>query len=606
MVFRSPVKKRLRSTAQEQQIDNEEPLHARQEQDDAPPNQTGTARSQDDDINTAATISARQALSTWTRRTWMAISRTRPSHLDVPERQKTQMNPPTLAGQRSRSTSTALAIWSRFASRLQPQLQQQPQSQTLSLPQSQQSLPELQTQIPAQLQTGKPKGKNAKKLKPEDHVELGAYASDVTNNETFLSVVGHLAKLIDRAVNEDKSVNRTNKKAITKASQEILKALDQMKHITKYDIQPAKIREIRQVIEDARSPPPMPPYGESEKKIIDGVQANIDRLVDEQQKINELVVFCLTRPLDNENEEENNDGFTEVLSRKAKKRARAETSVEAGARASGATYADAARRTPYTPKNRSSDRTTQDTSYAVILEPLDPRKESKDALNEVQEKVDLVELGVGIKSVRHTKNNKIVINCETESDRTTLSTAIKHNTTGVTVGVPKLRNPCIKLLGVTSDNANERIVEAIAKQNHRIMDSVDADHKRIKYIRSVKGRNDSMKNVVVEVSPQLYQQMLSQKIKIGYQSVLAVDQSPIIQCFKCMGFGHQAANCTSNSKCGFCADAHDTRNCPRSSKVPCCTNCKGQDKEYNHPAFSQNCPDWIKWDRIARINVRYS
>ncbi|XP_061729212.1 uncharacterized protein LOC133534141 [Cydia pomonella] len=564
------------------------------------------------------------------------------------------------------TTETDIGNLAAFLQRLQPQQQRQPrpqqqplpqpQPQTLPLSQSQQPLQESQTQTLTQTQTGKTKAKSSKKLKIENQIEIGAYASEVVDIDTFFSVVGHLARFTNKAVNEEKSVNRANKDAITRASLEITLALDKMRHIMRYDIQPSKVREIRQVIEDARSPPPtrsqsrlsaavispartesveghgrmngtgdteflhginqkldeLPKTKELARIIKETIRHELDEIKDHLQKLPARAEIGEQKRLkdlvDKEDEsKETDDGdFVEVVSKNARKKARALAKVQNRTDTSAALPAVATQMTP--PKTTKGERNTNNTvntSYAVVLESLDPRKESKEALQEVQEKVDLVELGVGIKGLRHTKTNKVVIQCETEEDRVVLSTAIKNKTTGVTVGVPQLRNPCVKIIGVIKDNAGERSVDALVKQNPKIMTGIREEDRQIRHIRSVKGRNDLLRNVVVEVSPQLYNRLIEQKVKIGYQSVPVVDQSPVMQCYNCMGYGHRAANCTASSKCGRCAEEHATRNCPKASSAECCTNCRGSDGDHSHPAYSQDCPEWIKWDRLARMSIRY-
>ncbi|XP_063368262.1 uncharacterized protein LOC134656635 [Cydia amplana] len=224
----------------------------------------------------------------------------------------------------------------------------------------------------------------------------------------------------------------------------------------------------------------------------------------------------------------------------------------------------------------------------------------------VQEKVDVVSLGIGINGMRQTKNNKVIINCETESDRARLSAAIKEKTSGITVTVPNVRNPCLRLLGVINEYANDRVAEAISKQNSRILEGVSEDNRHIKYIRCVKGRSDYTKNVIIEVSPQIWNVLKDRKVKIGYQNIPAVDQTPIQQCYRCQGFGHRATGCTVANRCGHCAENHDTRCCPRDSEGQRCVNCRELGKPHDHPAYSQSCPEWQKWDRIARAAIRYT
>jgi Zinc knuckle len=59
-------------------------------------------------------------------------------------------------------------------------------------------------------------------------------------------------------------------------------------------------------------------------------------------------------------------------------------------------------------------------------------------------------------------------------------------------------------------------------------------------------------------------------------------------CFRCQKFGHMAKQCRSTAAyCGFCAQNHNTRDCPKDkdNEVRCCINCQG-----THSPRSLECP----------------
>jgi hypothetical protein len=69
------------------------------------------------------------------------------------------------------------------------------------------------------------------------------------------------------------------------------------------------------------------------------------------------------------------------------------------------------------------------------------------------------------------------------------------------------------------------------------------------------------------------------------------------QCFRCQGWGHRAADCPGDEKCGKCAEDHATTGHPCKHNPPCvdkhnckdeqyvCANCKG-----NHASWIRICP----------------
>ncbi|KAL0833112.1 hypothetical protein ABMA28_001222 [Loxostege sticticalis] len=58
---------------------------------------------------------------------------------------------------------------------------------------------------------------------------------------------------------------------------------------------------------------------------------------------------------------------------------------------------------------------------------------------------------------------------------------------------------------------------------------------------------------------------------------LPVEQyiKPVIQCFKCMGFGHTTKFCKRNVVCSVCSQSHHFKDCTNKDK-PLCANCKGE------------------------------
>ena len=241
--------------------------------------------------------------------------------------------------------------------------------------------------------------------------------------------------------------------------------------------------------------------------------------------------------------------------------------------------------------------------YSVLIESADPKHTGQDILNTVKEKVDVVQLGLGVNGVRRLRNQKVAISCDTEVDRNTLKQAITGIDSKLTVSIPPIRKPLLRLIGVAHDLDDKRIEEAIPKQNAKFFADIDTKDAEIKVLRRTKGRTRDVSNVIIETNPKIWNQLRDQRLRLGYQVVPAVDQSPVLQCYKCMSFGHRAQECNSQTRCGYCAMDHDTRDCSNRGDAPKCVNCTGSD--HLHPAYSPECPEWVKWDKIARSTISY-
>ncbi|KAF5844146.1 hypothetical protein GGP41_008908 [Bipolaris sorokiniana] len=78
-------------------------------------------------------------------------------------------------------------------------------------------------------------------------------------------------------------------------------------------------------------------------------------------------------------------------------------------------------------------------------------------------------------------------------------------------------------------------------------------------------------------------------------------QCRVKQCFKCQKYGHIGTQCKAATACGFCAQEHDTRDCPAKSDRTIarkCTLCRGE-----HEAWSRQCP--TRKDEMAKAKMAY-
>lgn len=67
----------------------------------------------------------------------------------------------------------------------------------------------------------------------------------------------------------------------------------------------------------------------------------------------------------------------------------------------------------------------------------------------------------------------------------------------------------------------------------------------------------------------------------------------LVHCYNCSSWGHVSARCHKKPICGYCADSHTLKDCPKTLPNPTCANCHG-----NHMA------SWIG-DAIAQNKLNY-
>ncbi|XP_011705928.1 PREDICTED: CCHC-type zinc finger protein CG3800-like [Wasmannia auropunctata] len=61
----------------------------------------------------------------------------------------------------------------------------------------------------------------------------------------------------------------------------------------------------------------------------------------------------------------------------------------------------------------------------------------------------------------------------------------------------------------------------------------------------------------------------------AYQENLSQTADSVLQCYRCQGFWHVAANCRHLPRCVRCGEPHSVEFCPRPRNNPICCHCSG-------------------------------
>ncbi|XP_063835567.1 uncharacterized protein LOC135084759 [Ostrinia nubilalis] len=98
-------------------------------------------------------------------------------------------------------------------------------------------------------------------------------------------------------------------------------------------------------------------------------------------------------------------------------------------------------------------------------------------------------------------------------------------------------------------------------------------------------------------------------VHIDLQNIRVADQSPLVQCTRCLGYGHSKRFCTESADvCSHCGGAHVSTDCAEklAGGAPSCRNCqRAKAEQVQHNAFSSDCPVRRRWDALARSTVAY-
>ncbi|KMQ90176.1 reverse transcriptase [Lasius niger] len=116
-------------------------------------------------------------------------------------------------------------------------------------------------------------------------------------------------------------------------------------------------------------------------------------------------------------------------------------------------------------------------------------------------------------------------------------------------------NPRLRIRDIPVGTDKSLFVKDLIKQN---LDGASEEDIRLVYWSPAKGRMGPA--AVIEVSPDIRIRLLNQgRVYLGWSSCRVADHLRVLQCFKCLGFGHTANNCQAGSDtCGHCDNVHNS------------------------------------------------
>ncbi|XP_028048627.1 uncharacterized protein LOC105833339 [Monomorium pharaonis] len=75
----------------------------------------------------------------------------------------------------------------------------------------------------------------------------------------------------------------------------------------------------------------------------------------------------------------------------------------------------------------------------------------------------------------------------------------------------------------------------------------------------------------------------------------------VLQCYRCQGFWHMAANCRHLPRCVRCGEPHSVEFCPRPRNNPICCHCSGP-----HHAGYRQCPVRLQLSNATPVSIMLS
>lgn len=250
-------------------------------------------------------------------------------------------------------------------------------------------------------------------------------------------------------------------------------------------------------------------------------------------------------------------------------------------------------------------------NHTLIISSRDKTDTGDKVIDKIRIALDLKKTGVRVDRVRKARDQKVVLKCASKEDMAKIKNQVKENG-DLSIREPANRNPLVCVRGVLSCFTDDEIVEHVKSQNkHLLQSTTEADLKmRVRYRK--RARNPHECHPVLDLTPELWKRFIkAEKIYVGFGRCSVEDQSPLVQCAKCLGYGHTKALCRSTTDtCNHCGGEHAGKDCslkhePESLKCANCARARRDAAELKHSAYSTDCPERQKWDNIARSRIQY-
>lgn len=241
---------------------------------------------------------------------------------------------------------------------------------------------------------------------------------------------------------------------------------------------------------------------------------------------------------------------------------------------------------------------------------------SANTLQAWRDSVSFVDTNFSPANIKYVSNNKIRVEFDKpEHIEITLNKIISPQCK-ITAEPAKTLQPMVILKGVPKSVTQEELVDIITKQNDCISKNLSNESDLI-YKFSLGNRNANLYNAVIQASQPVWRTIIAnQSVNLNHNRIHVENYIPILQCFKCLQFGHTKKRCTNQTTiCSHCSStSHTYKDCAFKSnpQETRCHNCSEFNHKHNitnkniaHSATSAYCPRHIQTKRKVQTKINY-
>jgi hypothetical protein len=242
----------------------------------------------------------------------------------------------------------------------------------------------------------------------------------------------------------------------------------------------------------------------------------------------------------------------------------------------------------------------------VIIKPKKVDQKCNETRAEIKSKVN--PMNIPILGMRNDAKGGIIVQLENKVGCESMKKEVKEKLgENYDVLSPELKNPRIKIIGMT-DKPTEEEVMTMMKQNNVVK---DASLKVLAVFEDRKGGRFKAYNAIVEIDATNFNNIMCvRKLYMKWDRCLVVDAAQITRCYKCCGYNHMAKDCRNKKSCGRCGGEHDLKECKSTKNV--CINCKtatertGMNLRFDHPVWSNECTVYDRKMEMLRRKIKYA
>ncbi|CAK1553160.1 unnamed protein product [Leptosia nina] len=184
------------------------------------------------------------------------------------------------------------------------------------------------------------------------------------------------------------------------------------------------------------------------------------------------------------------------------------------------TYANIAARPKETKISDFKEKETE--VHSIIVSPINEKETGEEVIKRIRSAVNAKEEGIQIDRIRKIKDGKVIVGCKDKEGTSRIRNKLEKEKEHLSIKEITNKDPLI-----------------IIKNLLRGLQSEGEKYRR-------RARNPHEEHVILQVSPKLWSALTAAgKIHIDLQKVHVEDQSPLVQCTRCLGFGHGRKNCES-------------------------------------------------------------